>query len=101
MQPMEEVESAKRTITIRTVISDPTTLHCVAEVSGPGIKPEYSGRLFQRFFTTKQGGMGMGLPICRSNIEAHGGSITADNGGGDGGVRFSFTLLATRGRTDQ
>jgi C4-dicarboxylate-specific signal transduction histidine kinase len=92
MQAMAQAESAKRTITIRTVTADPTVLCCIVEDSGPGIGPEHFGQLFESFFTTKVGGMGMGLPICRSIIEAHGGSITADNGGVDGGARFSFTL---------
>lgn len=94
MQAMAQAQSAQRTITIRTVAPDPAVLCCIVEDSGPGIAPEHFGRLFESFFSTKTGGMGMGLPICRSIIEAHGGSITADNGGADGGARFSFTLPA-------
>jgi C4-dicarboxylate-specific signal transduction histidine kinase len=94
MQALAQAESAHRTITIWTVAPDPTVLCCIVEDSGPGIGPEHFGRLFESFFTTKVGGMGMGLAICRSIIEAHGGSITADNGGIDGGARFSFTLPA-------
>jgi signal transduction histidine kinase len=59
--------------------------------SGVGISAENADRLFNAFFTTKSGGMGMGLSICRSIIEAHGGRMsTADSVGP--GARFQFTL---------
>jgi PAS domain S-box-containing protein len=94
MQAMTQTKSTKRQITIRTVLADPATLRCIVEDTGPGIKPEHFEQLFESFFTTKQGGMGIGLPICRSIIEAHGGRVTADNDGAEGGARFSFTLPA-------
>lgn len=59
--------------------------------NGPGIPPEHFDQLFQSFFTTKEGGMGIGLPICRSIVETHGGRISAENIAG-GGARFRFTL---------
>lgn len=58
---------------------------------GPGIAADHFDRLFQSFFTTKDNGMGIGLPICRSIVEAHGGQIEAGNRT-DGGARFSFSL---------
>lgn len=58
---------------------------------GPGIAADHFDRLFQSFFTTKDNGMGIGLPICRSIVEAHGGLIEADNRA-SGGARFSFSL---------
>ena len=59
--------------------------------SGPGLDVENLDRLFDAFYTTKPGGMGMGLSICRSIIEAHGGRIWASRNIG-GGATFHFTL---------
>jgi PAS domain S-box-containing protein len=94
MQAMAQAESRERRITIRTSVSDAGAVTCEIEDTGPGVAAQHATRLFESFFTTKDGGMGMGLPICRSIIEAHGGSITADNNSAPGGARFSFTLPA-------
>jgi len=58
---------------------------------GPGLKPESLDRLFDAFYTTKPDGMGMGLSICRSIIEAHGGRVWATANVPQGAV-FQFTL---------
>jgi C4-dicarboxylate-specific signal transduction histidine kinase len=94
IQAMAHAERPQRTLVIRTTLSDPHTLCCTFEDSGPGIKPEHLDFLFDSFFTTKDAGMGLGLPLCRSIIEAHGGHIRADNDSACGGARFSFTLPA-------
>jgi two-component system, LuxR family, sensor kinase FixL len=67
----------------------------MAEISvidtGPGLAPEVASKLFQPFITTKAQGMGVGLSICRTIIDAHGGSIRAESNPG-GGTIFRFTL---------
>lgn len=94
MQAISQAAAGKRIITIRTVVPEPTIVRCTVDDSGGGIAAEHFEQLFESFFTTKQGGMGMGLPVCRSIIEAHGGSITADNSSPEGGARFTFALPA-------
>lgn len=97
MQAMEQAGTADRRLTFRTCAPDETSVLCIVEDSGPGIAPEHQPRLFESFFTTKDCGLGMGLSICRSIIEAHGGRITADNQAGKGGATLSFTLPANGG----
>jgi len=92
MQAMAQAGMRDGKISIRTAVGDPATLMCTLEDNGPGINPEHLPRLFDSFFTTKEAGMGMGLSICRSIIESHGGRITVDNQATQGGARFSFTL---------
>jgi PAS domain S-box-containing protein len=64
---------------------------------GPGVRPEQMAKLFAAFYTTKPGGLGLGLPIARSIVEAHAGTIRAD-ADEDGGARFHFTIPADGGR---
>ena len=64
--------------------------------SGPGIAPEVAGDLFMPFVTTKIGGMGIGLSMSRSIVEAHGGRIWVE-AAREGGARFVFTLPSERG----
>jgi PAS domain S-box-containing protein len=89
----------ERRLTIRTVRADTPTIRADVEDTGPGISTDHLGRLFQSFFTTKDGGMGIGLAICRSIVEAHGGRIEAANLPGHG-ARFRFTLPASGDHTD-
>jgi PAS domain S-box-containing protein len=94
MQAMAPMDTKRRVLVIRTTVSDPHTVCCSVEDSGPGIKPEHLDHLFDSFFTTKDAGMGLGLAISRSIIEAHGGCLRGDNESAYGGARFSFTLPA-------
>jgi signal transduction histidine kinase len=92
MQAMEPIANAHGEITIRTEMLDASSVICSIEDSGAGLGPQDLKRIFQSFFTTKENGMGMGLAICRSIIETHGGEIAADNASVHGGARFFFTL---------
>ena len=64
---------------------------CISD-NGPGIKPEHFPHIFDSFFTTKSTGMGMGLLICRSIIEALGGTIEAKNNENSAGACFVLLL---------
>jgi len=94
IQAMTQTGTTRRTLVIRTTLSEPHALCCTFEDSGPGIKPDHLDHLFDSFFTTKDAGMGLGLSISRSIIETHGGRIRADNESAYGGARFSFTFPA-------
>jgi two-component system sensor kinase FixL len=63
----------------------------VVEDSGPGLAPEIRSQLFQPFMTTKEKGMGLGLSICHSIVESHGGRIGVEPNI-DRGVSFCFTI---------
>jgi signal transduction histidine kinase len=58
----------------------------VVEDSGPGIDPTNMGKLFDSFFSTKPNGMGLGLSICKSIVEAHDGRLTAASAGQYGAI---------------
>jgi PAS domain S-box-containing protein len=92
IQAMTQAETAHRILDIRTAPAGPDMLSCTIEDSGPGINPDNLDRLFDSFFTTKGSGMGLGLAISRSIIEAHGGYLRADNESAYGGACFRFTL---------
>jgi two-component system sensor kinase FixL len=85
-------QTEKRELRIRTVPSGKMVMVSV-EDTGPGLPDQVLSRLFQPFVTTKAHGMGLGLSICRSIVEAHGGRLWATSGAGTG-TTFSFTLPA-------
>lgn len=91
-----QAESVARRITLSTRAEEDDAIGFSIHDSGPGIPDENLERVFDSFFTTKDGGMGIGLAICRSIIAAHCGSITVSNRPG-GGAQFQFTLPAMPG----
>ncbi len=82
--------TSRRDLAIAVTRQDDVALFSVAD-TGTGISPEIAQHLFQPFVTSKANGMGVGLSICRTIIEAHGGRITATPNGG-GGTVFEFTI---------
>lgn len=93
IQAMGNAGCEVRELTLRSEALDGAVRVSVID-SGPGIPDDHIGQMFQSFFTTKDGGMGMGLPICRTILESHGGSIVAANNSSGHGACFAFTLPA-------
>jgi C4-dicarboxylate-specific signal transduction histidine kinase len=91
IEAMSSVASRPRRLRIRSEMQDAAQLHVSVEDSGIGVSPEVMERLFEPFFTTRSQGMGMGLPISRSIIEAHGGKLWAESVVSQGSI-FQFTL---------
>ena len=93
MDAMCNCPVADRRITIRATQPDPHTVEIAVSDVGVGIPPGDLDRVFTPFHTTKHGGLGLGLPICRSIVEAHGGSISIKNNP-DRGATARFSLPA-------
>lgn len=91
MEAMNETASDPRDLTIQTGATATGEVEIRVLDNGPGIAGDLQSRLFEPFFTTKTAGMGMGLSICRSIAEAHGGQLSADNRS-RGGAEFRLTL---------
>ncbi len=94
IQAMAQAARPERQIRVSSRMADNAALCIAVDDSGPGVPAADQGRLFESFYTTKPDGMGMGLPICRSIIEKHGGEISVGVGA-LGGACFSFTLPVT------
>ena len=93
IQSMSGVEDGNREIHISSVRIEPEGVCVAVRDTGHGLRPESLPRLFEPFYTTKPDGMGIGLSICRSIIEAHGGRLWA-TGCEPRGALFQFTIPA-------
>ena len=93
IQSMSGVEDGNRELQISTVSIEPEGVCVAVRDTGHGLRPESLPRLFEPFYTTKPDGMGMGLSICRSIIEAHGGRLWATRCEPRGAL-FQFTIPA-------
>jgi PAS domain S-box-containing protein len=91
VEAMESVAGRRRELTIRSGRRDPDKVFLSVTDSGVGIPDTDAERVFAPFFTTKSSGMGMGLSICRSIVEAHEGRLSASRNQEDGAT-FEFVL---------
>jgi signal transduction histidine kinase len=94
VEAMGSVEGAPRDLFISTE-QDHTGVLVAVRDSGPGLDPSHLERVFDAFYTTKSSGMGMGLSICRSIIDAHRGRLWAEANEPRGTI-FQFTLPAVQ-----
>jgi PAS domain S-box-containing protein len=88
--------SGRRELTVSTALLDEETIEIAVADSGPGLVEDAVDHLFDPFVSTKAQGMGLGLSICRTIVESHGGRIRATENSG-GGLALRFTLPAAPG----
>ena len=91
IEAMATVPEPERVLIVRTQLHQPNRVLVAVEDAGVGIEPENADRLFSAFHTTKPDGLGIGLSICRSIVEAHGGRVWASHNAGPG-MTFQFTI---------
>jgi len=95
---MENTAPDKRQVTIHTSVGEGNSIEVAVSDTGMGLSPEVEQKLFEPFFTSKANGLGVGLSLSRSIIEAHGGKLWAQPHK-DGGATFKFTLpVGERGK---
>jgi PAS domain S-box-containing protein len=91
IQAMADVTDDRRELTVSVDRAEPDRVQVAVEDTGPGLDPAIAPRIFEPFFTTKSDGLGMGLSICRSIVEAHGGQLWASPRAPHG-TAFHFTI---------
>jgi signal transduction histidine kinase len=100
VEAMDSVIDRARVLQVRSGLRTPAGVLITIEDSGIGIDPKNIDRIFEAFFTTKLNGMGMGLSICRSIVEDHGGRLLASRGRLHGSV-FQVSLPPCRDSADR
>ncbi len=95
-EAMSEIDDRPRQLVIRTASADQDGVVLAVQDAGPGLDPANVERVFEAFHTTKANGLGIGLSICRTIIEAHGGKLWATSAVPHGAI-FQFTLPASGG----
>ncbi len=96
MDALAEVAASGRSVTVRARRDGDGLVEVAVSDNGPGIPADKLGHLFEPFFTTKAQGMGLGLPISKTIIDAHGGKLWAENNA-ERGATFRFTLPMAKG----
>jgi signal transduction histidine kinase len=96
VEAMRKVSDRVRVLRIRTEEQSSGNIVVLVQDSGVGLDPKHSSRMFEAFYTTKMEGIGMGLAISRSIVEAHGGRLWAVANDGPGST-FCFTLPIDKG----
>jgi PAS domain S-box-containing protein len=91
LEAMSATSAGERTLLVRTSSTGMNELCVAVQDSGPGLDAGHLDGVFEAFFTTKANGLGMGLPICRSIVESHGGRLWVTSNAA-GGATFQFTL---------
>jgi len=91
LEAMREPHAGARTLVIRTARDGVAALRVTVQDSGPGIAPKDLGHIFEPLYTTKTEGLGMGLAIVRTIVNAHGGGVGVENNP-EGGASLRFTL---------
>jgi two-component system sensor kinase FixL len=98
MDALADIRPGDRRLQVSARLNGGGTLEVGVTDSGPGVPADQLAQVFEAFYTTKASGMGMGLPISRTIIEAHGGKLWAENAAAGGAV-FRFTLPVVQKET--
>jgi two-component system sensor kinase FixL len=91
MDAVADLPVSQRQVTLRAGFDESDAIEFTVSDTGPGIPREILARIFDPFYTTKASGMGMGLSVSRTIVDAHGGRLWAENGA-DGGAVFHVSL---------